>query len=156
MRISDWSSDVCSSDLRRRAFCLALFSRAGFLFVSHDCGQKKMAAGKPTAICSLAELSSEAERHTCTIGARRTLILDRGTKAGVAVEHVGEPRRVREVLAPHGELDLRVTQREADLSVDQSIALHARSFVGDGNCLLLSRIACREVDRKSTRLNSSH
>src|SRR3546814_12272724 len=40
---------------------------------------------------------------------------------------------------------LRVTQREADLSVDQSIALHARSFVGDGNCLLLSRIACREV-----------
>src|SRR3546814_14447562 len=84
MRISDWSSDVCSSDLR-------------------------------------------------------------GTKAGVAVEHVGEPRRVREVLAPHGELDLRVTQREADLSVDQSIALHARSFVGDGNCLLLSRIACREV-----------
>src|SRR3546814_2376722 len=79
MRISDWSSDVCSSDLRqrsghsgdlslihsharRRAFCLALFSRAGFLFVSHDCGQKKMAVGKPTAICSLAELSSEAER----------------------------------------------------------------------------------------------
>src|SRR3546814_17219453 len=50
------------SHARRRAFCLALFSRAGFLFVSHDCGQKKMAAGKPTAICSLAELSSEAER----------------------------------------------------------------------------------------------
>src|SRR3546814_14898621 len=85
-----WDLSLIHSHARRRAFCLELFSRAGFLFVSHDCGQKKMAAGKPTAICSLAELSSEAERHTCTIGARRTLILDRGTKAGVAVEHVGE------------------------------------------------------------------
>src|SRR3546814_16089165 len=28
------------SHARRRAFCLALFSRAGFLFVSHDWGQK--------------------------------------------------------------------------------------------------------------------
>src|SRR3546814_8686943 len=140
MRISDWSSDVCSSDLRRRAFCLALFSRAGFLFVSHDCGQKKMAAGKPTAICSLAELSSEAERHTCTIGARRTLILDRGTKAGVAVEHVCEPRRVSEVLAPHGEIDLRVPQREYDLSVDQYIAFHPPNFVADGISPPLSRI----------------
>src|SRR3546814_2363751 len=98
MRISDWSSDVCSSDLRG-AVATALRAHQFHLRLAHD------------------------------VVAEAAVVVAHGLPAGVAVQAGGN----------HGDADL---------------VLHVRVEHGvddDGRVL-----AAEVLDRKSTRLNSSH
>src|SRR3546814_940610 len=105
MRISDWSSDVCSSDLAR--------------------------------LRDIAQLDALTPRR------RRRIILDR------AFEPAVEPRG-RHAVRP----DFALLERGAHQRID---ALARRTRNGEhGHALDLAEPVVERVDRKSTRLNSSH
>src|SRR3546814_9428190 len=106
MRISDWSSDVCSSDLRgRRAEAFRLFKLA----VDDVDGENLARAGDPRALD------------------------DRGADAAATEYRDARPG-----------FDLRGVERRTDAGQDR--APDERGAI-ERNIL---------VDRKSTRLNSSH
>src|SRR3546814_18173086 len=89
MRISDWSSDVCSSDLRR---AIAQPARQPDAALRQDkgCGFEKKALGVPAYDSRLAEPEIDAiraalQRHHITVGRKRRVGGDVEVHAAAAV-----------------------------------------------------------------------
>src|SRR3546814_8206614 len=94
MRISDWSSDVCSSDLRR---AIAQPARQPDAALRQDkgCGFEKKALGVPAYDSRLAEPEIDAiraalQRHHITVGRKRRV---GGDVEGHAAAAVGDQLR---------------------------------------------------------------
>src|SRR3546814_9470719 len=122
MRISDWSSDVCSSDLWE-------ITRPGHVFpLRYREGGVLVRRGHTEAAVDLAKLAGL-------------------TPAGVLVEVVnddGTMKRAPELRAFADEHGLKM------ISIEELVRHRRRVEV------LVDRVAETKLDRKSTRLNSSH
>src|SRR3546814_1330889 len=129
MRISDWSSDVCSSDLRL-AFCQANRRCAAALGASPSAAGLRSAAGVPAAD-------------------RATYLM---TETGIDLTG-----QVAIVTGGGGGIGRACALRLADFGADLVIA----DILPERNAEVCERVRERGrkalgVDRKSTRLNSSH
>src|SRR3546814_3050376 len=151
MRISDWSSDVCSSDLlhiRRRI--LSAFERAE---AESDPAAKRalltfaIVGGGPTGV-ELAGTLAEIARHTLKREFRNI-----------------EPREARVLLLEAGprvlstfpdSLSEKARRQLEKRGVEVRTGTPVNAIDADGVLLGDEPIAPRTVDRKSSRLNSSH
>src|SRR3546814_10622829 len=130
MRISDWSSDVCSSDLRRRA-------RRG---VANAVAQPHLAAMTAFSLLDLAPIveggtaaealanSADLARHAETLGFTRYWVAEHHGMAGIA-------------------------SAATAVVIGHIAAATSRIRVGAGGIMLPNHAPIVIADRKSTRLN---
>src|SRR3546814_8044022 len=130
MRISDWGSDVCSSDLDM--IVNAFDADAGKLLALHPCSAKLARLDDCEGGDGHADEQIQLSERGCAL-------------QEVVGRHVAEVRRIREARGHYGGGEF------LDLGVPQPIELRPAKFgradAGETG---------RGLDRKSTRLNSSH
>src|SRR3546814_5349752 len=148
MRISDWSSDVCSSDLRRVAKNdgYVLLRQLDASEVSDDDLSAGIGFGDSGDIgINIYTIGRQMLRDCAQEAAGATGRLDHTNMPEpiehVVSEHFGRPEG-REPLVKIGISALRVQRREA-------LLIEKNALRGPDQPVVL-------VDRKSTRLNSSH
>src|SRR3546814_6307748 len=165
MRISDWSSDVCSSDLRvaRRAFIELALPRLLIGDVLKDFDQTENLAtfAAHGVECAFGdEVAAVGPAPTMFAAAMpvRARKIERLLRRAAARIAVGEQLRIRPsdhfALAPAGQTArATIPAGDAAVAVDQANAERADRLYQVSVAL---RVAPQPRDRKSTRLNSSH
>src|SRR3546814_5618321 len=121
MRISDWSSDVCSSDLPGKQMSIDSDLRANLLDVTEARRRRE-------------ELNKESQLFGAMDGAMKFVKGD--AIAGLVIV----------VINLIGGFSVGMMQH--DMGASESMHLYAVLTIGDG--------LIAQIDRKSTRLNSSH
>src|SRR3546814_8996839 len=167
MRISDWSSDVCSSDLAAQdlhALCRGVFGQPEAV----DSGVRPRLHDDPhRAECALAAaIPEKAVRGLAVVvvvlqaGGAAPRILEAAVQA---IHEVPQAERFLEILGAH-----RRALAKGGIEVTQRIGpFFGGPFFGGGACHLVvataqwllrrgKRGGYEARDRKSTRLNSSH
>src|SRR3546814_373456 len=134
MRISDWSSDVCSADLRR-----------WFEERTHRAMRNRLEDGSDL------DIGSYVEHHIDTL-------CGRSSEARVFRDLLRASRDVTTALLIDGSSSLSAAQgRTFKLELACADALcHAMAAARERHGLFLFSGNTRHRDRKSTRLNSSH
>src|SRR3546814_11445498 len=92
MRISDWSSDVCSSDLHRHGFECARIDQSADHRLA-DLGERGEFAHQPLPVADLIERDGALRRHPRGQFAGRAIFDDRAPRVGEggAGEHHAQP-----------------------------------------------------------------
>src|SRR3546814_580877 len=150
MRISDWSSDVCSSDLWRRQGGV----EAAELHLDAE------VAGHGTLVDDVAEPAAEEQQRGFAFGFdARQVGLDHRAAVGRAVERIaaaqapGLPRAAGDGGLDDQGFGAGFVEHRVDLPARDAVAPGGR---GNRNATLAQRFEITLVgDRKSTRLNSS-
>src|SRR3546814_9778253 len=135
MRISDWSSDVCSSDLGTPCGCGSARRIPRFYTNRREIGEKSIDPGPQLVANLTGNVAVAARIDAFAIGGRQEIIL-RAEGPGMDAQ----PRR------------MRVTHK-----LGRYPPVHHHRLVGaDPPGISGDRLQPRRGDRKSTRLNSSH
>src|SRR3546814_10076453 len=145
MRISDWSSDVCSSDLL--AEIVVVLARNGLLTVSRRGGAIMVGPRRqaPRAV-AVALRRSFADLGPTYVKFGQLIASSPGLLPGFLAT---ELRRLLDAVPPESPAKIRrVIERALGASVDELFATFDDAPV--------AAASVAQVDRKSTRLNSNH
>src|SRR3546814_991016 len=137
MRISDWSSDVCSSDLPK-----------------HDLDARQLLAGTHAAQRRLK--CEELLAHQLSLRVLRQR--QRSRPSPILQDAATAIDEIRGVLGfvPTGAQRRVLAEVARDLGGAQPMLRLVQGDVGSGKTVIAAMAMLAAVDRKSTRLNSSH
>src|SRR3546814_7125230 len=147
MRISDWSSDVCSSDLALVQggglyveYAVCPVDREPARLFDDKAHRVRLVHQTQLAVLAGGALVARVDEYTAP-----------GKKAMDVGDHGGDPAHVEVFAARAG----GARQAFVYIAFDRRVPVaHVRHVDGEFGCVLRDGDVC--VDRKSTRLNSSH